>query len=129
VDVNWRAVVAGAIAGLVVIVVLALALNIVTNGPPEDWSGGWLAVAVVGFLGSCLLAGYRSAIRAPGLAYSHGALGALGAVLLWTVISLVRDAVTSHTPKWGGIFMSALFAVSLGIVGGALAQSRARQQI
>jgi len=125
--VNWRAVAMGALGGLMVIVPLAILQAIVTDDG-DDPAGVWLWITVIALLFAFLFAGFVAARNSPDLPYSHGALGGLGAVVLWILLRLLRDVVTGHSPKFNGVFLSGLLAVALGIVGGALASSQLRDR-
>ena len=128
--IDWRAVLAGALVGLAVLVaasvVGALLDRNVANYDDSAWRPALFVVVLVGYLS----AGFVGGRRAPSAALSNGALAATFSFVLWVpirvVIWLVRDehkglfTGSSAVFPPGQIFGHLVIASALGMVGGVV---------
>jgi hypothetical protein len=135
--IDGRAVLRGALLGLVVIVPIAVLYALLDRTIDDFDDSGWAPLFVVAIVLAYLVAGIgagRIAFDAP---LSNGALAGLGALALWlplrVLIWAVRDAsnglLTGDDPVFGPsrILGQAVLAAAFGLLGALLAARRARR--
>jgi len=135
--IDRRAVVIGAVTGLVLIAVIS-ALRAFTDSRVDDFDDSvWIAVFAVAQLVAYVFAGSVAGAQAPSAPLSNGGLAALAAVIVWipirVAIWLVRDEtrglLSGDDPVFvaGPVLIALVLAFALGMVGGAFgARARAR---
>jgi len=128
--VDWRAVLAGAVIGLGVLVVASIVGALLDRNIADYDESGWRAVLFVVVLVGYLSAGFVAGRRAPSAALTNGALAGTCAFVLWVpiriVIWTVRDehkglfTGTSPVFRPGQLFGHLLIASALGMIGGVI---------
>ena len=134
--VDARAVLGGAIAGLLLIVPVTIVRAALDRSLDDFDDSPWKGILFVALLLAFLAAGAYAGRLTPRAPLSNGALAALGAVVLWLpvrfVIWLVRDdsrglfrgGEAAFSP--GQLLAAGVFAVAMGMVG-ALVGGRGRR--
>ena len=120
-DISWNAVVAGVVAALVFALPAGLVGAVVVDDESNNGVFVFLLVIMVGMLAGGFVAGSKR----PDMPLTHGALaGAVAYAVAQTTTVLVRllDGTDLRSPAV--YVFNALFAASLGIVGGRLAERR-----
>lgn len=140
--VDWRAVLWGAVAGLVLIIATAT-LQALLDREVEDFEdSGWRLVLFVVVLVAYAVAGWTGATRSgedgADAPLTHGALAGLGAIVLWlpvrTVIWLLRDEErgllrgTDAALRPGQVVGQLVIATGIGMLGGLLAARTASRR-
>ena len=133
--INWSAVSRGAIVGLCLLVVTSVIDAILDHNIADYPNSGWRAVLFVVILASYFVAGWTAGRLAPEGALSNGALGGLGAVVLWiplrlaiwvvrdTGAGLFRGSRAALAP--GQIFGALVISAGFGMLGGWIAARKA----
>jgi hypothetical protein len=128
--VHPRAIVAGAVVGLAVLVVVSVIEAILDNNLADFNDSGWIYPLFVGVLAAYVAGGFVAGRNAPDGALTNGALAGLGAFALWIpvriLIWIARDEdkglFTGHSPvlRPGQIFGHLVIGAGLGMLGGWL---------
>jgi putative membrane protein (TIGR04086 family) len=128
--VEWRALVPGAMIGLLVLVVASVTDAILDRNLDDYDDSGWRYVLFVVVLVGYLSAGYVAGRRAPQGALTNGALAGTLTFVVWVpvriLIWLARDEhealFTGTDPvfKPGQIFGHLVIASALGMLGGII---------
>jgi hypothetical protein len=128
--IEWRAVVRGALLGLLVLVAASVVEAILDRNIDSFRDSGWIYPLFVAILVGYGLGGWQAGRLVPDAALSNGALAGVGAFVLWVpvriAIWLVRDEnrglFSGHSPalRPGQIFGHLLIAAALGMFGGYL---------
>jgi hypothetical protein len=128
--IDVRAIGTAAVVGLVLIVPVTIVRAALDRNLSDFDDSAWKGVLFTALLLSFLVAGTAGGRLAPRAPLSNGALGALGAVVLWLpirlVIWLLRDdsqgLVRGDDAAFGPgqLLVAAVLAVALGMVGGIL---------
>jgi len=137
--VQWRAVLAGALVGLAILVVFSVISALLDHYLDDFDNSGWIYPLFVGVLVGYVVAGFVAGRASPDGAFTNGTLAGLGAFVLWIpvriLIWLVRDEdkglFSGHSAvlRPGQIFGHLVIASALGMFGGwlgARAVARAR---
>jgi len=120
-DISWNAVAAGVVAALV----FALPAGLVGAVVVDDESNNGVFVFFLVIMLGMLAGGFVAGSKRPDMPMTHGALaGAVAYVIAQTMTVLVRvlDGTDLRSPVV--YVFNALFAASLGVVGGRLADRR-----
>jgi putative membrane protein (TIGR04086 family) len=127
---EWRAILPGALTGLLVLVVASVTDAILDRNLADYDDSGWRYVLFVVVLIGYLSAGFIAGRRAPGGALSNGALAGTVTFVIWIpvriLIWIARDEhealFTGTDPvfKPGQIFGHIVIASALGMLGGIL---------
>jgi hypothetical protein len=128
VTIDTRAIARGALVGLIVIVPLSVAVEILERNVDDLEGSGWMFIPFVAVLVAYVAAGRRAARAAPDAPLSHGALAALVAFAGWLLVRVAVPLVQGDDLGFGGraIVTNAIFAAAFGLVGGALSTRDAR---
>jgi hypothetical protein len=137
--VHWRAVFAGALAGLCVVVGASVADAILDHNIDTYQDSGWRYLLFVVILFGYALAGWQAGRMVPDAFLTNGALAGVGAFVLWIPVRIaiwfVRDdqrgLFDGHRAalRPGQLFGQLVIASALGMLGGfigARAAARAR---
>jgi hypothetical protein len=138
--VEWRAVLRGALLGLLVLVAASVVEAILDRNIDTFRDSGWIYPLFLAILFGYALGGWQAGRLAPDAALTNGLLAGIGAFALWIpvriAIWLVRDEhrglFTGHSPalRPGQILGHLVIAAALGMIGGwlgARSASRAAQ--
>ena len=128
--VDWRAVVRGALLGLLVLVAASVVEAILDRNIDTFRDSGWIYPLFVAILFGYALGGWQAGRLARDAALTNGLLAGIGAFALWIpvriVIWLVRDEnrglFSGHSPalRPGQILGHVVIAAALGMFGGWL---------
>lgn len=126
-----RAVARGASLGLLLIVPLSLVTALVERGADDVDESGWRIPLFFGLLVVFAIAGWTAGRALPDRRLTVGILGALGSVALWIPVRVVIWAMrdddrglvvgSDAVLRPGQVFAVALFACTLGLLGGFFA--------
>jgi hypothetical protein len=125
---DTRAIARGALLGLLVIVPISLAVEILERNVDDLEGSGWMFIPFVAVLAAYVAAGRVAATAAPDTPLSHGALAALVAFAGWLLVRVAVPLVQGDDLGFGvkAIVTNAIFAAAFGLVGGALSARDAR---
>ena len=134
---DWGAIGRGAIVGLCLLAVTSVVDAILDHNVVDYPNSGWRPVLFVVILASYFVAGWTAGRLGPEGALSNGALGGLGAVVLWIPLRLaiwvVRDtgAGLFHGSRAalnpGQLFGALVISAGFGMLGGWVAARRAER--
>ena len=125
--VHPRAVAVGAGVALAICVPAAILAQVLDQAGTVDDDTSWLIVLFGVVLIGMGVGGYVAAERRLDAPLSNGAVAALAAYLLVQTIGAVRLLASGDTVTWAAIPFFALLASSAGMIGGLLADRRARR--
>lgn len=123
---NWPAILAGGIAGLVLIVPL-VGIQLAATALSDDVPGVLVAVLFAGILVAFGVAGAHAGRRAPEAPRLHGALAGLTALAAWIPLRLALAVVADGDDALTGIGGAAGFALVMGTLGGLFGVRRVRE--
>jgi hypothetical protein len=115
----------GIVAGAVVLVPVSV-LGALLKHDRKSGNGALLFVLFIAILYGYATAGYGAARTRPEAPLSHGILAGLGALVVWFVVSVTVRLARGEHLGFGivAVVTNALFAVTLGALGGLLAARR-----
>ncbi|HEY2814233.1 MAG TPA: TIGR04086 family membrane protein [Acidimicrobiales bacterium] len=121
VDIDWRAVVAGAIAALV----LAVPAGVISAIVVSDDSGNGVFVFYVVIIVAMLLGGFVAGSKRPDAPLTHGALAAAVAYAIAQTITVVVKLIDGTDVRSPAVYVfNLLLMASIGVVGGFIAERR-----
>jgi putative membrane protein (TIGR04086 family) len=121
VDIDWRAVVAGAIAALV----LAVPAGVISAIVVSDDSGNGVFVFYVVIIVAMLLGGFVAGSKRPDAPLTHGALAAAVAYAIAQTITVVVKLFDGTDVRSPAVYVfNLLLMASIGVVGGFIAERR-----
>ncbi|HEY7106305.1 MAG TPA: hypothetical protein VH986_07880 [Acidimicrobiia bacterium] len=125
--VDWRAVASGALASVVILVVVSVLSAVLDHYLDDFDDSGWIYPLFVGVLVGYAVGGYVTGRASPLAPLTNGVLAGVGAFVLWVpvriVIWLVRNEdkglFTGHSPvlRPGQVFGQLVIAAGLGMLG------------
>lgn len=128
--VHWRAVLRGALLGLVVLVATSVVEAILDRNIDTFRDSGWIYPLFVAILLGYGLSGWQAGRLVPQSALTNGLLAGVGAFALWVPVRIViwlardehRGLFSGHSPalRPGQIFGHLVIAAALGMLGGFL---------
>ena len=119
--VDWRAVVAGAVAALVLALPAGLIGAIVVSDDSNNGVFAFFAIIMIGMLAGGFVAGSKR----PDAPYLHGALASGAAYLGAQLVALVVKATRGSDLRSPVVYVfNLLLAMSFGVVGGVIAERR-----
>ena len=133
---SWPSITRGALAGLAIVVVAAIARAVLNHQMDDFKKSIWVYLLFVLVLVGYFAAGYVAGRARPDTPLANGALAGLGAVVLWIPIRVVIWAVREdgHALLKGNqailrpvqIFGALVISTALGMVGALIAARRSR---
>ncbi|MBJ7260662.1 MAG: hypothetical protein JHD17_01845 [Acidimicrobiia bacterium] len=133
---SWPSITRGALAGLAIVVVAAIARAVLNNQMDDFKKSIWVYLLFVVVLVGYFVAGYVAGRARPDTPLANGALAGLGAVVLWIPIRVVIWAVREDGHallkgnqailRPGQIFGALVISTALGMVGALIAARRSR---
>jgi hypothetical protein len=122
-DVDWRAVLTGALTAIVVCVPAAVVGQVLTDRDSDAVVLPFLAVLL-----GLAAGGYAAARVAPTAPYTNAALAALAAFVAVQVVGVVLRVVRDDPVRVTQIVFSGLLAYASGLLGGVVASSRGERR-
>ena len=133
---SWPSITRGALAGLAIVVVAAIARAVLNHQMDDFKKSIWVYLLFVLVLVGYFVAGYVAGRARPDTPLTNGALAGLGAVVLWIPIRVVIWAVREDGHallkgnqailRPGQIFGALVISTALGMVGALIAARRSR---
>ena len=133
---SWPSITRGALAGLAIVVVAAIARAVLNHQMDDFKKSIWVYLLFVLVLVGYFVAGYVAGRARPDTPLANGALAGLGAVVLWIPIRVVIWAVREDGHallkgnqailRPGQIFGALVISTALGMVGALIAARRSR---
>ncbi len=133
---SWPSISRGALAGLAIVVVAAIARAVLNHQMDDFKKSIWVYLLFVLVLVGYFAAGYVAGRARPDTPLANGALAGLGAVVLWIPIRVVIWAVREDGHallkgnqailRPGQIFGALVISTALGMVGALIAARRSR---
>ena len=133
---SWPSITRGALAGLAIVVVAAIARAVLNHQMDDFKKSIWVYLLFVLVLVGYFAAGYVAGRARPDTPLANGALAGLGAVVLWIPIRVVIWAVREDGHallkgnqailRPGQIFGALVISTALGMVGALIAARRSR---
>lgn len=133
---SWPSITRGALAGLAIVVVAAIARAVLNHQMDDFKKSIWVYLLFVVVLVGYFVAGYVAGRARPDTPLANGALAGLGAVVLWIPIRVVIWAVREDGHallkgnqailRPGQIFGALVISTALGMVGALIAARRSR---
>lgn len=133
---SWTSITRGALAGLAIVVVAAIARAVLNHQMDDFKKSIWVYLLFVLVLVGYFVAGYVAGRARPDTPLANGALAGLGAVVLWIPIRVVIWAVREDGHallkgnqailRPGQIFGALVISTALGMVGALIAARRSR---
>ncbi|MDZ7673720.1 MAG: hypothetical protein U5K30_01410 [Acidimicrobiales bacterium] len=124
--VGTKAVGLGTMVTLAVAVPAALLAQTLDETGSVDDDSPWLIALFAVVLGAMVLGGYLAAERRADAPLINSALAAVGAYVVVQVIAAIRLLVDGDAISWAAMPFFALLASAAGMVGGLVADHRAR---
>lgn len=133
---SWPSITRGALAGLAIVVVAAIARAVLNHQMDDFKKSIWVYLLFVLVLVGYFVAGYVAGRARPDTPLANGALAGLGTVVLWIPIRVVIWAIREDGHallkgnqailRPGQIFGALVISTALGMVGALIAARRSR---
>lgn len=120
------AVVMGALVTMAVAVPVAILAQTLDQADSVDDDSMWLVFLFVVILGAMAAGGYVAATRRPDAPLSNSAVAALLAYVVVQTVGVIRLLANGDDVTWIAIPFFSLLAAASGMVGGLVADHRAR---